>query len=156
ATTVVVGPRAVTSYANHTGAVRWSRPTGTVPQAWQVDGGELYMAVASGGYLGSAPVTALRRISLSTGAQHVVHSHGPSFLGALTKAWGFGIAAQQVLWTSRPLPWPHYFVDLSGIGGSAPPGQDAVLLAICGRVAAQAAGATVPRCTRPELAVLNR
>jgi hypothetical protein len=247
ATTVVVGPRAVTSYANHTGAVRWSRPTGEVPQAWQVAGDELYMAVASGGYLGSAPVTALRRINLGTGTQHVVRAHGPSFLGALSlayqgvavfssarwvrgysattgrelwhypsalpdtvdaaagrlylisgntligvnprsgstlvrvsaasssglygirdgavlgidhgalgKAWGFGIAAQQVLWTSRPLPWPHYFVDLSGIGGSAPPDQDAVLLAICGQVAAQAAGATVPKCTRPELAVLNR
>jgi hypothetical protein len=247
ATTVVVGPRAVTSYANHTGAVRWSRPTGAVPQAWQVDGDELYMAVASGGYLGSAPVSALRRINLSTGAQHVVRPHGPSFLGALSlayqgvavfssarwargysttsgrelwhypsalpdtvdavagrlyllsgntliglnprtgstlirvnaasssglygiregtvlgidhgalgKAWGLGIAARQVLWTSRPLPWPHYFVDLSGIGGSAPPDQDAVLLAICGQVAAQAAGTTVPKCTRPELAVLNR
>jgi outer membrane protein assembly factor BamB len=247
ATTVVVGPRAVTSYANHTGAVRWSRPTGVVPQAWQVDGGELYMAVAAGGYLGSAPVTAVRRISLGTGVQHIVRSHGPSFLGALSlayrgvvvfssarwtrgysattgrelwhypsalpdtvdavagrlylisgntligvnpqtgstlarvnaasssglygiregavlgidhgalgKAWGYGIAAQQVLWTSRPLPWPHYFVDLSGIGGSAPPGEDAVLLAICGQVAAQATGTTLPRCTRPELAVLNR
>ena len=247
ATTVVVGPRAVTSYANHTGAVRWSRPTGAIPQAWQAAGGELYMAVAAGGYLGSAPVTALRRINLGTGAQHLVRPHGPSFLGALSlayqgvvvfssarwargysgttgrelwhypsalpdtvdavagrlylisgntligvnpqtgstvarvsaasssglygvregavlgidhgalgKAWGYGIAAQQVLWTSRPLPWPHYFVDLSGIGGSAPPAQDAVLLAICGQVAAQAAGTAVPRCTRPELAVLNR
>ena len=247
ATTVVVGPRAVTSYANHTGAVRWSRPTGTVPQAWQADGGELYMAVAAGGYLASAPVTALRRINLRTGAQHLVRPHGPAFLGALSlayhgvvvfssarwargysattgrelwhypsalpdmvdavagrlylisgntligvnpqtgstlarvsaasssglygvregallgidhgalgNAWGYGIAAQQVLWTSRPLPWPHYFVDLSGIGGSAPPGQDAVLLAICGHVAARAAGTAVPRCTRPELAVVNR
>jgi hypothetical protein len=246
-TTVVVGTRAVTSYANHTGAVRWSRPTGDLPQAWQVDGSELYMAVASGGYLGSAPVTALRRINLRTGTQHVVRARGQSFIGALSlayqgvavfssarwvrgysvttgrelwhypgalpdtvdaaagrlylisgntligvnphsgstlvrvsaasssglygiregavlgidhgalgKAWGLGIAAQQVLWTSRPLPWPHYFVDLSGIGGSAPPDQDAVLLAICGQVAAQAAGATVPKCTRPELAVLNR
>jgi outer membrane protein assembly factor BamB len=246
ATTVVVGPRAVTSYANHTGAPRWSRPTGTVPQAWQADGGELYMAVAAGGYLASAPVTALRRINLRTGAQHLVRPHGPAFLGALSlayqgvvvfssarwargysattgrelwhypsalpdmvdavagrlylisgntligvnpqtgstlarvsaassglygvregallgidhgalgKAWAYGIAAQQVLWTSRPLPWPHYFVDLSGIGGSAPPGQDAVLLAICGQVAARAAGTAVPRCTRPELAVVNR
>ena len=246
-TTVVVGPRAVTSYANHTGAVRWSHPTGTVPQAWQADGGELYMAMAAGGYLGSAPVTALRRINLGTGVQHVVRAHGPSFPGALSlayqgvvvfssarwtrgystttgrelwhypgalpdtvdaiagrlylisgntliglnpqtgstlarvnaasssglygiregtvlgidhgalgKAWGYGIGARQVIWTSRPLPWPHYFVDLSGIGGSAPPGQDAVLLAICGQVASQAAGATVPRCTRPELAVLSR
>ena len=247
ATTVVVGARAVTSYANHTGAVRWSRPTGTVPQAWQVDGADLYMAMAAGGYLGSAPVTALRKINLGTGLQHLVRPHGPSFLGALSlayhgvvvfssarwtrgysgttgrqlwhypsalpdtvdavagrlylisgntligvnpqtgstlarvsaasssglygvregavlgidhgalgKAWGYGIAAQQVLWTSRPLPWPHYFVDLSGIGGSAPPGQDAVLLAVCGQVAAQAAATAAPRCARPELAVLNR
>ena len=245
-TTVVVGPRAVTSYANRTGGVRWSRPTGPVPEDWQVDGGQLYLAVAAGGYLGSAPVTALRRINLATGAQHVIRAHGSSYAGSLSlayqgvvvfssarwaraysgstgrelwqypnalpdtvdaaagrlylisgntligvdpqtgtilarvgasssglygvregavlgidhgglgKAWGYDIAAQRVLWTSRPLPWPHYFVDLSGIGGSAPPGQDAVLLAICGQVAAQAAGTTVPRCARPELAVLNR
>jgi hypothetical protein len=246
-TTVVVGPRAVTSYANRTGAVRWSRPTGPVPQDWQVDGGELYMAVAAGGYLGSAPVTALRRINLATGAQRLVRPHGKAYAGALSlayhgvvvfssarwaraysgstgqqlwryagvlpdtvdpvtgrlylisgntligvnpqtgstlarvtaasssgvygvregavlgidhgalgKAWGYDIAAQQVLWTSRPLPWPHYFVDLSGIGGSAPPGQDAVLLAICGQVGVQPAGIAAPRCARPELVVLNR
>ncbi len=76
--------------------------------------------------------------------------------GALGNAWGYDVAAQQVLWTSRPLPWPHYFVDLSGIGGSAPPGQDAVLLAICAQVGAQPPGSAAPRCARPELAVLNR
>jgi hypothetical protein len=247
ATTVIVGPHAVTSYANRTGAVRWSRPTGSIPQAWQVDGASLYMAVAAGGYLGSAPVTALRRINLGTGAQRLVRPGGPSFPGALSlayrgvvvftsarwaraysgttgrelwhypgalpdtfdavagrlylisgntligvnpqtgatlarvnaasssglygvregallgidhgalgKAWAYDIAAQQVLWTSRPLPWPHFFVDLSGIGGSAPPAQDAVLLAICGQVGAQAPGTGAPRCARPELAVLNR
>lgn len=36
------------------------------------------------------------------------------------------------------------------------PDQDAVLLAICGQVAARAAGTAIPRCTRPELAVVNR
>jgi hypothetical protein len=76
--------------------------------------------------------------------------------GALGKAWGYNVAAQEVLWTSRPLPWPHFFVDLSGIGGSAPPDQDAVLLAICAQVGAQAPGASAPLCSRPELAVLNR
>ncbi len=212
-----------------------------------MDGSELYMAVAAGGYLGSAPVTALRRINLGTGAQRLVRPRGQAFTGALSlafhgvvvfssprwaraysgttgrqlwryagvlpdtvdavtgrlylisgntlievnpqtgatlarvsaaspsglygvregavlgidhgalgKAWAYDIAAQQVVWTSRPLPWPHYFVDLSGIGGSAPPGQDAVLLAICGQVGAQQAGVTAPRCARPELAVLNR
>jgi PQQ-like domain len=247
AATIIVGPHAVTSYANRTGAVWWSRPTGADPQAWQVDSTDLYMAVAAGGYLGSAPVTALRRINLNTGAQRLIRPGGPSFPGALSlayrgvvvfssdrwaraysgttghelwrypgalpdtfdavtgrlylisgntligvnpqtgatlarvtaasssglygvregavlgidhgalgKAWAYDIAAQQVRWTSRPLPWPHYFVDLSGIGGSAPPAQDAVLLAICGQVAAQPPGTGAPRCTRPELAVLNR
>jgi hypothetical protein len=247
ATTVIVGPYAVTSYANRTGAVRWSRPTGAVPQAWQLDGADLYMAVAAGGYLGSAPVTALRRINLGTGAQRLIRPAGRTFTGALSlayhgvvvfssarwaraysgttgrqlwryagvlpdtidgvagrlylisgntligvspqsgatlarvtaaassglygvregavlgidhgalgKAWAYDIAAQQVRWTSRPLPWPHFFVDLSGIGGSAPPAQDAVLLAICGQVGAQPPGTGVPRCARPELAVLNR
>jgi hypothetical protein len=246
-TTVIVGPHAVTSYANRTGAVRWSRPIGPVPQDWQVDGGQLYLAMAAGGYLGSAPVTALRRISLTTGAQRVVRPHGQSYAGALSlayqgvvvfssarwaraysgttgqelwqypnalpdtvdavtgrlylisgntligvdpqtgttvarvdaasssglygvregavlgidhgglgKAWAYDIAAQRVVWTSRPLPWPHYFVDLSGIGGSAPPGQDAVLLAVCGQVGSQPAGNTTPPCVRPELAVVNR
>src|SRR5262249_9658647 len=76
--------------------------------------------------------------------------------GALGKAWAYDIAAQQVRWTSRTLPWPHYFVDLSGIGGSAPPGEDAVLLAVCGRVAPQAAGIAAPACARPERAVVTR
>jgi len=242
-----VGPQAVTSYANRTGAVRWSRPTGPVPQGWQLDGGQLYLAMAAGGYLGSAPVTALRRINLATGAQRVVRPQGRSYAGTLSlayqgvvvfssarwamaysgstgrelwhyanalpdmvdavagrlylisgntligvdprtgttlarvdaasssglygvregavlgidrgglgKAWAYGIAAHRVLWTSQPLPWPHYFVDLSGIGGSAPPGQDAVLLAVCGQVGPQPAGSTTPPCARPELAMVNR
>jgi outer membrane protein assembly factor BamB len=246
-TTVIVGPHAVTCYANRTGAVRWSRPTGPVPQDWQVDGGQLYLAVAAGGYLGSAPVTALHRIDLATGAQRIIRPHGSPYFGALGlayqgvvifssarrasaysgstgrelwhypnalpdtvdavtgrlylisgntligvdpqtgttlarvnaasssglygvregavlgidhgglgKAWAYDIAAQRVLWTSRPLPWPHYFVDLSGIGGSAPPGEDAVLLAVCGRVGPQPAGITALPCARPELAVVNR
>jgi hypothetical protein len=246
-TTVVVGPHAVTSYANHTGAVRWSRPTGPVPLDWQVGGGQLYLAVAAGGYLGSAPVTALHRINLATGAQRVIRSHGSPFDGTLSlayqgvvvfssarwanaysgstgrelwqypnalpdtvdavagrlymisgntligvdpqtgailarvnaasssglygvregavlgidhgglgKAWAYDIATRRVLWTSRPLPWPHYFVDLSGIGGSAPPGEDAVLLAVCGKVGPQPGGTAPPLCARPELAVVNR
>jgi hypothetical protein len=67
--------------------------------------------------------------------------------GGLGKAWADGIAAQRVVWTSRPLPWPHYFVDLSGIGGSAPPGQGAVLLAVCGQVGPRPAGNTTPRAS---------
>ncbi len=239
ARTVIVGQRSVTSYANRTGKVVWSRATGPVPEPWQVDGGHLYMTVPPGGREGGATAAAQRRIDLSTGAEREVRRHGQAFTGtlslafggvvlfadasavrayseitgrllwhypgalpdavdavayrlyllsgntlievdpgtgrtlahvagaaaasssglyavrdgdvlgidhgALAKELGYGVAAQQVLWTSRPLPWPHYFVDLSGIGGSAPPGQDAVLLAICGRVGLQPAGSAPPR-----------
>jgi outer membrane protein assembly factor BamB len=250
ATTVIVGAHAVTCYLNRTGKVAWSRPTGSSPQAWQVDGGHLYVAVAAGGYLGTAPVTALRRIDLRTGAQRLVRPPGRAFAGSLSmafdgvvlfsgndgvaaysgttgvllwrkrgalpdtvdaaaqrfyliagnlllgvdpqtgtvlahvpgaaaaassglygvregavlgldhgalgKAWGYDAATQQVLWTSRPLPWPHFFVDLSGIGGSAPPGQDVALLAICARLGPALPHNAGQRCLRPQLAALNR
>jgi PQQ-like domain len=250
ARTVIVGQHSVTSYANHTGKVIWSRPTGEVPQPWQVDGNHLYLSVAAGDGPGGAPVTALRRLDLGTGAERIVRPHGPAFTGAfslafggavlfadasavraysettgqllwhyrgalpdavdavagrlylisgntlvevspgtgrvlahvagaaaasssglyavrhgdvlgidhgaLGKAWGYDVEAQQVVWTSRPLPWPHYFVDLSGIGGSAPPDQAAVLLAICAQVGAQPTGTGPPRCTKPELALVDR
>ncbi len=248
--TVIVGVRAVTGYSNRTGRVLWTRSTGSAPQSWQVAGGRLYVTVSAEGYLGAAPVTALRRIDLRTGQQRLVRPPGRTFAGALSlafdgvvlfsdargvtayseatgaqlwrrpgalpdtvdavadriylidgsqlvgvnpvtgvvlarvpdaaaaalsglyavqegtvlgldhgalgKAWGYSVAAQQVVWTSRPLPWPHFFVDSSGIGGSAPAGADAVLLAICGRLGPPLPGGTGQRCSRPELVLLNR
>jgi outer membrane protein assembly factor BamB len=246
--TVVIGPRAVTSYANRTGKVIWSRATGAAAQAWQVDGGSVYVTVAAGGYLGTAPVTALREIRLRTGAQRLVRPRRHAFAGTLSlvfggavffsrangitayststgarlwhravaqpesvdattgrlylsagkvllgvdpqtgerlarisgvlaaasaglygvragavlgldhgapgKAWGYDVTTQRVLWTSAPLPWPHYFVDLSGIGGSASPAG--VLLAICAQLGPAPAGTAPQPCARPELVALNR
>ena len=83
----VVGPASVTSYNNNTGKALWSRPTGKVPQAWRVDQGQLYITVAAGGYLGNAPVTALRRISLKTGAERTIRPSGGSFAGTLSGAF---------------------------------------------------------------------
>jgi len=248
--TVIVGTTAVTSYDDRTGRVIWTRPTGHSAQDWQVDGGHLYVTVAAGGYLGTAPVTALRRINLRTGAERLVRPAGGSFAGVLSeafdgvlvfsgadgataysgntgrllwrraqatavyvdtvasriylaagsglvgvdprtgrteahvsgvsaagssglygvrdgvflgldqgplgKAWGYGVAEQRVLWTSPPLPWPHYFVDLSGIGGSADPARSGVLLAICAQLAPPAATSSVQACMRPELVVVDR
>lgn len=249
-TTVVVGTASVTGYNNNTGKALWSRPTGKVPQAWRVDQGQLYVTVAAGGYLGNAPVTALRRISLKTGAERTVRAPGGSFagtlsgafdgvvlfsgsrglaaysgatgqplwqlkgtlpedvdaqrgtlyvasrgavtgvdpqtgirvarmsapsssdlyairggialgldLGALGDAWGLEIANRRVIWTTPPLPWPHYFVDLSGIGGSADPRSSTVLLSSCaalGPAPAGGSGAAGQPCTRPELVAVNR
>ncbi len=246
-TTVVVGPASVTSYNNNTGRALWSRPTGKVPQAWRVDQGQLYVTVAAGGYLGNAPVTALRRISLKTGAERTVRAPGRSFagtlsgafdgvvlfsgsrglaaysgatgqllwqlagtlpedidaergvlyvasrrevtgvdpqtgirvarmsapgssdlyairggialgldLGALGDAWGYEIATRRVIWTTPAVPWPHYFVDLSGIGGSADPRSSTVLLSSCAALGPPPAGGGAQPCTRPELVAVNR
>jgi hypothetical protein len=248
--TVIVGTTAVTSYDNRTGAVRWSRPTGAAAQAWKVDGKDLYLTVAAGGYLNGKPVRALRRISLRTGAQRLIRPLGrrsfrgvlsrafggvvvftdargtiaysgatgvtlwrwdgavpqntdaadgllyltdgstlvgvnpwtgqpgahvsggsapgvPGFYavrdgivlgldpGALGDAWGYDVAARQVLWTDPALPWPHYFVDLSGIGGSAGSASPAVLLAVCRQLGGHPPGSTGQLCARPELVALN-
>jgi PQQ-like domain len=248
--TVIVGNTAVTSYDNGSGRVLWSRPTGRVPQAWQVDGDQLYVSVAADGYLGSAPVTALRRISLATGAERMVSPQAHSFAGtlsgafdgvvlftgaggvtgysgttgqllwhragmlpetedlvlgtlylaaadrlvgvnpltgdairgasapgasglygvragvalgldtgALGDAWGYDVARRRVVWTTSALPWPHYFVDLSGIGGSAAPASGTVLLAYCALLGTAAAGGQPQSgqvCLRPELVAINR
>ncbi len=250
ASTVVVGPASVTSYNNKTGKALWSRPTGKVPQAWRVDQGQLYLTVAAGGYLGTAPVTALRRISLKTGAERTIRPAGGSFagtlsgafdgvvlfsgghgltaysgangrllwqlkgtlpedvdaergvlyvaggseatgvnpqtgiriarlsvpgsselyairggvalgldLGALGDAWGYDIATRRVIWTTSALPWPHFFVDLSGIGGSADPRSSTVLLSSCaalGPAPTGAASSAGTPCARPELVAVNR
>jgi hypothetical protein len=227
--TVIVGPTAVTSYDNATGRVRWRLATGPVPQAWRTDDGTLYMAESADGFLGSAPVTGLRQISLATGAQNLIQPlEGLSFAGTLGAAfdgavlfstaggvtaysgatgawlwsiggavlegtdprkqriyltressliavnpltgqvtatvsgsvggsaglyavrdgvalgldqgasgdaWGYNIGAQRVTLAAAGLPWPHYFVDLSGVGGSADPGSDLVVIAACAQLA---------------------
>ena len=228
-TTVIVGATAVTAYANRTGAVRWSRPTGPAAQAWQVNGPDLYVTEAGGGYLGSAPVTALRRIDLDNGLESIIRPSASAFPGSLSgvagdvvlfsaatgvtafdgagglrlwsladavfegtdpaqglfyltegttlvgvnpltghvrarasgsavagsagmfavrdgvalgldqgpngEAWGYDVGLQRVTWTTPGLPWPHYFVDIGGIGGSAEPGGATVIVADCAKLA---------------------
>ena len=228
--TVVVGATEVTSYDNTTGRIRWRRPTGPVPQAWRTDGNWLYVAESPGGFVDSAPVSALRRIDLATGAELVVQPlEGLSFQGTLSAAfdgvvlfssaagvtayhgatgtllwsapgavpegadhrphriyltegsnlvgvdpqtgrvkatasgsavngaagvyvvrngvalgldqggsgdaWGYDLAVQRVTLAAPGLPWPHYFVDLSGVGGSADPAGNLVIIAACRQLA---------------------
>ena len=251
ARTVIVGNTAVTSYDNASGKRLWSRSTGPVPQTWRVDGGSLLVTMAAGGYLGTAPVTALRRINLTTGGERLIRPPHGSFNGTLSAAlagvvlfsgsaglsaysettggqlwhrsgavlqgedlvrnviyvskgsgltgmnprtgavvrgtlvpavssfygvrngvvlgldqgsggdaWGYDVAQRRVVWTTPSLPWPHYFVDLSGIGGSADPSSNTVLLAACAALgAAVNSGATAGSeqvCLRPELVAISR
>lgn len=245
--TVIVGPAAVTSYDNRTGRVRWRVGTGPVAQAWRTDDGLLYMAESADGFLGPAPVTALRQINLATGAQVQVRPlEGLSFAGTLSAAfdglvlfstasgvtayngstgtwlwsiaravpegtdprkdriyltiqsslvavnpltghvtatasgsaangsaglyavrdgvalgldqgasgdaWGYDISAQRVTLSAAGLPWPHYFVDLSGIGGSADAASNLVVIAACAQLAPAApATSAAPAVSAPPL-----
>jgi hypothetical protein len=245
--TVVVGARAVTRYARSSGRVIWRRHTGTVAQAWRVDGDDLFVTVSRNGYLGSSPVTALRRLSLRTGAQKILHPGGASFAGTLSgavggavifsgpsglsaysetdgrllwrrggilpqavdairrtlyvvsgdtligldpvtekvvtraatpgaaglyavnngvalgldqgglgDAWGYDLSSKRVTWTSKAVPWPHFFVDLSGIGGSADPAGGTIVLASCAQVGVATSAGAPPPCLRPELVAIGR
>src|SRR5205807_8400497 len=68
ASAVIVGPGAVTSYANATGKVRWRHLT-SAGQTWRADGQTLYLTQSPGGYPGSYSVTAPRVINLATGGE---------------------------------------------------------------------------------------
>jgi hypothetical protein len=244
--TVIVSARAVTSYANASGKVIWRRRTGDAPQAWRADGDDLLVTVARDGFLGPAPVTAMRRIDLRTGAQAVLHPARKSFAGSLSgvtggvmlfsgsaglsaysesdgrllwrrhgavpevvdairevvyvvrgksltgldpaservvtraatpgavglyavsggvafgldegalgDAWGYDLARKRVIWTTRPLPWPHFFVDLSGIGGSSDPTSQTIVLASCAQVGVATTSNAPPPCAKPRLVAIG-
>jgi hypothetical protein len=81
--------------------------------------------------------------------------------GAHGAAWGYNIARKRVIWTTRSLPWPHFFVDLSGIGGSVDPNSNRVLLVTCTKVGqavsgAAAVGGSAQTCLKPTLALIHR
>jgi outer membrane protein assembly factor BamB len=69
----------------------------------------------------------------------------------LGEAWGYNLKTRRIVWTSASLPWPHYFVDLSGLGGSISPGSTIALLATCADVGAALSPNSAPVCRRPEL-----
>ena len=245
ATTVIVGRNGVTSYDNKNGRVRWYHPTGQ-DKPWRVDGSTLLVADSAGGYLGSAPVTALQVMNLKSGGERPLSTPlGQPFAGTLAgaadgvalfasaggvtaysestgvlvwsrdgavpegtdpaqglvyltssgaaaltgidpltgqvkttipsavaggaagmyvvrdgvalglnsgsggDAWAYDVAAGRVTWTSPTLPWPHYFADLSGLGGSAGVSGDSnlVVVAVCPQPSSSDDG-----CPDPELA----
>jgi hypothetical protein len=71
--------------------------------------------------------------------------------GALGVAWGYDMSTRKVVWTSEALPWPHFFADPSGLGGSAGEDSAVALLATCA-----AEGSGIPAvCQKPELAAIK-
>jgi hypothetical protein len=73
---------------------------------------------------------------------------------ALGEAWGYDLTARRVAWTSVALPWPHFFADLSGLGGSTSGASDVALLAACGLIGSAPTTAGVPLCEQPKLAAV--
>jgi hypothetical protein len=69
----------------------------------------------------------------------------------LGEAWGYNLKTRRIVWTSASLPWPHYFVDLSGLGGSISAGSTVALLATCADVGTALSANSAPVCRRPQL-----
>ena len=149
------------AYSATTGRWLWRR-RGAVPENADPRGGLLYLSDGSS-LAGVDPETGRTQARVSGGSStgtsgfYAVHDGVVLGLdqGAEGDAWGYDVPVGRVLWTNSHLPWPHYFVDLSGIGGSTNPKSGAILLAICGQAGAPAARSAGPVCVRPELVALN-
>jgi hypothetical protein len=148
----------VTAYSEATGDTLWTA-AGAVPEGTDPAAGLLYLTSDSGALRGVNPVTGQAVTSVpgsaTTGSAGMYVVRGGVALGLDSgsggEAWGYTIAAGRVTWTASHLPWPHYFADLSGIGGSAASSDGTVVIAACPRLApAPAVPATsAPAATTP-------
>jgi hypothetical protein len=155
-------------YSEATGRQTGSR-AGAVPEAIDPVQHVLYVDVR-GALIGIEPMSGQNKRGTSyPGPPGTYGVRGGVALGldpgAAGAAWGYNLAKKHVIWTTRALPWPHFFVDLSGIGGSADPANNTVLLLTCAKVGGteQAAALTGvvatgggQKCLRPTLVEIRR
>lgn len=142
----------VTAYSGSAGGTVWSKPA-VVPEGADPAARLIYLTSATGALVGVDPRTGTVRTSVSgataggSAGIYVVRSGMALGLdeGQGGEAWGYNTAAGRVTWTAPGLPWPHYFADLSGLGGSADESGNTVVVAVCPHVARP--GATVPSGT---------
>jgi hypothetical protein len=148
-------PSGVTAYSGSTGGVLWAKhgavPEGTDPAAGLVD-----LTLAGGALAGVAPETGTVRASVPASAAaaglYVVRDGVALGLntGANGTAWEYDMAKGQVTYTSPALPWPHFYSDLSGLGGSAAVSGDMVVVTACPRLASSPG-----MCDDPELVAFS-
>lgn len=132
----------------------WSRPGAELELAGSGDGivylvsGNRLIGVNLATHLAvsSAPISVAASLYWETGG--VALGLDQSGLG---EAWGYNLRTRRIVWTSGSLPWPHFFVDLSGLGGSASSGSTIALLATCAQVGAAQTANSAPVCRRPVL-----
>jgi len=158
------GPDGLHIYSDITGQLTGAR-TDAVPQVFDPTLQVLYVDVG-GALIGIDPVTGKNERGTSYPGPPGTYGVRDGVAlgldpGAHGAAWGYNIARKHVIWTTRSLPWPHFFVDLSGIGGSVDPNSNRVLLVMCAKVGQAVASATVggggaQTCLRPKLVVIHR
>ena len=153
------GGQGVTAYSASSGMLLWQR-AGAVPESVDLVSGLFYLTVGSTltgvqPWTGQVEVKVTGANSSGSGGIYGVRNGVALGLdqGPAGEAWGYDVAGQRVIWSTRVLPWPHYFVDLSGIGGSTDPGSDTVILTAC---AQRIQSGTQQICQRPQLVLIDR
>jgi len=149
----------VTAYSGSTGGALWSMPS-AVPEGADLSANLLYLTSSGGALVGVDPLTGAVRASVTGstagGAAGMYVVRGGVALGLDSgqggDAWGYDFAAGRVTWTAPGLPWPHYFADLSGLGGSAGQSTNVVVIAVCERMAPASPSAS-PTATSPTATV---
>jgi hypothetical protein len=146
----------VTAYSGSTGGELWS-VAGSVPEGTDPATRLVYLTSAGGALIGVSPASGkvLTTVpgSATTGAAGMYVVRGGVALGLDSgpggEAWGYSVAAGRATWTVAGLPWPHYFSDLSGVGGSAAAGGTTVVIAACPHLAAGTTASSPSATTSP-------
>jgi hypothetical protein len=138
---VFASPSGVTAYSGTTGGLLWTM-RGAVPEGTDPVTELVYLTATS---VPSAVAT-------GSAAVYVVRDGTALGLtgGANGQAWGYDLAVGRVTWNSAALPWPHFYSDLSGLGGSAAADGGDVLVTACPHLAASAG-----ICADPELVAFS-
>ena len=131
----------VTAYNGTTGVRLWSA-RGAVPEGTDLRPRRIYLTEGAN-LVGVDPQTGRVKATASGSAVngaagvYVVRNGVALGLdqGGNGDAWGYDLAAQRVTLAAPGLPWPHYFVDLGGVGGSADPASNLVVIAACTQLA---------------------
>lgn len=151
------GNDGVFAYSAGNGEPLWHRSTGVLEF---IDAAQRVVYLASGNTLvGVDPASGVVLTSQTARVMASLYAVSDGVAlgldqGALGQAWGYDLYTKKIVWTSDALPWPHFFVDRTGLGGSADAAGDEVLLTMCAQVGS-AAGKGSAACKRPELAAMR-
>ncbi len=150
-------PTGVTAYSGSTGGTLWTM-RGAVPEGTDPGAGLVDLTSPAGALTGVDPLTGA--VSAAVPAAAVTGAAGLYVVrdgvalgldsGADGAAWGYNMAKGAVTWTSPALPWPHFFSDVSGLGGSAAASGGVVVVTACPHLAASSG-----LCADPELVALT-